>query len=218
MNNLLIKDKIFKCVHIIATGGTIEKIYNERDGRLSNRRSIIKSAIERHLRLPHTEVKVYPLLNKDSLEMTDKDRLLVVQTITDLASRFQEPIVVLHGTDTMETTAKFCSDYLADRLTVPVVLTGAMKPLGFIDTDAIQNVTEALLAVKLVKPGIYLSFHGELFSGSQVSKNHQRGTFELPPTHKAIKEVSEESVQMSQFTDFCCQVSSFNCGKIRRIE
>jgi L-asparaginase len=59
-----------------------------------------------------------------------------------------------------------------------VILTGAMKPLGFDDSDAKQNVVEAIYAARLVSAGYYISFHGRLFKVPNVRKNKQRGTFE----------------------------------------
>jgi L-asparaginase len=45
-------------------------------------------------------------------------------------------------------------------LQVPIVMTGAMTPLGFEDSDGLQNVTESLLAVRLLAPGIFVAMHG----------------------------------------------------------
>ena len=53
-----------------------------------------------------------------------------------------------------------------------------MKPVGFEDSDAIQNFTEALYATQILQPGLYLSFHGNLFEGSAIRKNRELGTFE----------------------------------------
>ena len=54
-----------------------------------------------------------------------------------------------------------------------------MKPLGFEDSDALQNVTEALFAARLVKPGVYISFHNRLFTVPGVRKNKELGTFQI---------------------------------------
>jgi L-asparaginase len=45
-------------------------------------------------------------------------------------------------------------------LQVPIVMTGAMTPLGFEDSDGLQNLTESLLAVRLLAPGIVVAMHG----------------------------------------------------------
>lgn len=161
---------------IITTGGTIEKTYNEFDGSLENRGTSIKNRILSKMRLPYTNIEVHPLLSKDSLYMTDEDRHLIMETLK-VKIPLGHPILVLHGTDTMSLTAEFCYRHLPQPQ-VPIVFTGAMIPMGFEDSDAAQNVTEALLAAKLLKPGIYISFHNQIFALPNVRKNKELGTFE----------------------------------------
>lgn len=165
-----------KDILIITTGGTIEKTYDEFDGSLENRGTSIKNRILSKLRLPYTNIIVHPVLSKDSLYMDDSDRKLISDTIeADL--KLNAPIVILHGTDTMALTANFCFEHIKN-ITVPVVFTGAMVPMGFDDTDATQNVTEALLSAKLLAPGIYISFHNQIFKVPHVQKNKEKRTFE----------------------------------------
>lgn len=165
-----------KDILIITTGGTIEKTYDEFDGSLENRGTSIKNRILSKLRLPYTNIIVHPVLSKDSLYMDDADRKLIAETIAaDMAHN--APIVILHGTDTMALTANFCFEHIAN-ISVPVVFTGAMVPMGFDDTDATQNVTEALLAAKLLAPGLYISFHNQIFKVPHVQKNKEKRTFE----------------------------------------
>ncbi|MFL5783736.1 MAG: asparaginase domain-containing protein, partial [Bacteriovoracaceae bacterium] len=114
---------------ILATGGTIEKIYDEFEGNLQNRDTIVKNKILERLRLPWTEITVKQIMSKDSLFMDDNDREFILQSII-AHERGKNPIVVLHGTDTMDLTSKYCHDKHPD-VSVPVVFTGAMKPLGF---------------------------------------------------------------------------------------
>lgn len=163
-------------VIIITTGGTIEKTYDEFDGSLENRGTSIKNRILSKLRLPYTNIHVHPLLSKDSLYMDDEDRALICKTI-EAESKKDAPIVILHGTDTMALTAEYCFERIKN-LTVPVVFTGAMIPMGFEDTDATQNVTEALLSAKLLSKGFYISFHNQIFEVPYVRKNKEKRTFE----------------------------------------
>ena len=167
---------ISKDIILITTGGTIEKTYDEFDGSLENRGTSIKNRILSKLRLPYTNILVHPLMSKDSLYMDDVDRENIYKTISGELKQ-NSPIVVLHGTDTMALTAHYCFDRIK-KLNVPVVFTGAMIPMGFEDTDAIQNVTEAMLAAKLLGPGIYISFHNQIFVVPNVQKNKERRTFE----------------------------------------
>jgi L-asparaginase len=161
---------------ILTTGGTIEKIYDEFEGSLTNRDTIVKNKILQKLRLPYTEIQVKQIMAKDSLYMDDQDRASILESIRTY-SRLGNPIVVLHGTDTMDLTARFCYEKFKE-INVPVVFTGAMKPLGFDDSDAAQNVIEAIFAARILDPGYYATFHGKLFKVPKFRKNKQRGTFE----------------------------------------
>lgn len=164
---------------VLTTGGTIDKSYDEFDGSLQNRGSEIKKQLINRLRLPYTELDVISIMAKDSLRMNDYDRSLLCQSIrAQMQKGF--PIVVIHGTDTMAKSASYTYENIKD-LKVPVVFTGAMKPLGFIDSDAQQNLTEALLASKLLTPGFYISFHNRIFPVPNVRKNPLTRTFEAIP-------------------------------------
>ncbi len=163
-------------VTILTTGGTIEKTYDEIEGSLFNRETVIRHRIEDGLRHPHLKIEVKSLMAKDSLDMDAQDRGIILQAI----KRFEDygnPIVVLHGTDTMQFSAELVQKELS-KPKVPIIFTGAMKPLGFIDSDAIQNVTEALFAAQIVKPNVYISFHNTLFNVPGVRKNKVERTFE----------------------------------------
>ncbi|MBT3982662.1 MAG: asparaginase [Bacteriovoracaceae bacterium] len=160
----------------LTTGGTIEKTYDEGQGTLENRESAIRKWILSSLRLPYTQIKVRSILSKDSLQMDDKDRDKIYKAIKKYSAH-KIPIVVLHGTDTLENTLEYCIQKMG-KVEVPVVFTGAMRPLEFVDSDAKQNITEAMMVAKIIDPGFYLSFHGKLFCGTRVRKNRDLLTFE----------------------------------------
>ncbi len=126
-----------KTIAILTTGGTIEKTYDERDGSLANRRSQLEPSILKHLRLPHTDYFVEEIMSKDSLFMTDADRDLICGRIQHWEEA-GHPVVVIHGTDSMVETAQLCSKKLT-LVKHPIVFTGAMKPVGFDDSDARQK-------------------------------------------------------------------------------
>jgi L-asparaginase len=161
---------------LFTTGGTIEKTYNEFDGSLENRGTSIKNRISTKLRLPTTQIHVFPLMSKDSLYMTDEDRQFILSKLKEHVYG-KTPIVVLHGTDTMTNTAEYCWKHVPDPK-VPVIFTGAMIPMGFEDSDSTQNVTEALLATRMLPPGFYITFHNQIFKVPNVRKNREKGTFE----------------------------------------
>jgi L-asparaginase len=157
-------------IHIIATGGTIEKVYSEQTGNVQN----LDSKIDRYfrqLRLPDAEIQVTHLMNKDSLEMTDADRALVLAAVRE-KMKDPAPVIITHGTDTMVETGLFLEKNLAD-LKFPIVLTGAMTPLGFEASDGLQNLTESLFAARVLGPGVYVVMHNQVFPVDRVRKDRE---------------------------------------------
>jgi L-asparaginase len=163
-----------KIIHLITTGGTIEKMYSEQSGAVLNSASKIGQYLKR-LRLPDCDVRVVSLMNKDSLEMTAEDRAGLVSEMTKLLPD-QLPIVITHGTDTMVETGLYIQKAFP-QLNVPVILTGAMTPLGFEGSDGLQNLTESLLAARLLQPGVYVVIHGQVFPADQARKDREQATF-----------------------------------------
>jgi L-asparaginase len=159
-------------IHLIATGGTIEKVYSEQRGSVENVASKIETYLAR-LRLPEACVDVVRLMNKDSLEMTDADRGCVLEAVQE---RLDAPIVITHGTDTMVRTGMFLKAALG-AIAHPIVLTGAMTPLGFESSDALQNLTESLFAARVLAPGIYVVMHNQAFPVDKVRKDQERAQF-----------------------------------------
>jgi len=161
-------------VYLITTGGIIEKVYSEQTGEVANLSSKIDRYL-RQLRLPDMDVNVVPLMNKDSLEMTDRDRILLLGMVRTILKE-NAPIVITHSTDTMVQSGLFLERALPD-LNVSIAMTGAMTPLGFEDTDGLQNLTESLFAVRLLKSGIYVVMHGQHFPIAHVRKDKMLGRF-----------------------------------------
>jgi L-asparaginase len=81
-----------------------------------------------------------------------------------------------HGTDTMVETGLYVQRTLAE-VHMPIVLTGAMTPLGFEGSDGLQNLTESLLAVQLIRPGVYVVMHNRVYPVHRVRKDRTLGRF-----------------------------------------
>jgi len=161
-------------VNVITTGGTIEKVYSEQTSTVEN----LDNKIDRYLgrlRLPDCEVRVVPIINKDSLEMTDADRRTILESIEQMLAE-RSPFVITHGTDTMVQTGLYLQQALPE-LKVPIVLTGAMTPLGFEGSDGLQNLTESLFAVRILDPGIYVVMHNQVFPIDRVRKDRESSRF-----------------------------------------
>jgi L-asparaginase len=159
-------------IHIVTTGGTIEKVYSEQSGQVEN----VVAKIDRYLqslRLPDVRVDVTPLMNKDSLEMTDSDRELILAVV---GAKADAPVVITHGTDTMVQTGQLLKARLRD-LRYPVILTGAMTPLGFERSDGLQNLTESLFGSRVLQPGVWIVIHSQVFDVDHVRKDRENARF-----------------------------------------
>lgn len=163
-----------RSVVIISTGGTIEKTYDERAGTLANRRSVLDVMLSQ-LHLGGVAVSRVSLMNKDSLEMSDADHSAIARCVGEHVGAHQG-VVVVHGTDRLAQTGERILETLGEPK-VPILLTGAMRPFEVHNTDALQNLTEALCAVQLVRSGVYVAFHNRVLRFPGVVKNYARGTF-----------------------------------------
>lgn len=174
-----------RSVALITTGGTIEKTYDEASGVLDNRRSIVHRMLRR-LRLEGTTVNVVELMHKDSQHMTDADRERIAEAVRAMAGvaggddRIIDDslagVVVSHGTDTLELTGEHLHAAFP-RPSVPIVLTAAMRPFEMKQSDALQNLTEAIFAARTLQPGVYCVAHGRALTFPGVRKDRDRGTF-----------------------------------------
>ena len=163
-----------KRIALISTGGTIEKTYDELSGVLANHISVLDVMLV-SLELRGIEVQRVQLMNKDSLDMTPGDHTLIAETAIRMAEALSG-VVVVHGTDRLAQSGdRVCE--LAGTPKTPIVFTGAMRPYELRSTDALQNLTEALLAVQLVAPGVYVAMHNQVLQFPGVRKDKDRGTF-----------------------------------------
>jgi len=159
---------------ILTTGGTIDKTYDEFQGSLRNQHTVIDVILD-SLRLPDLDILNVEVMHKDSLEMTAKDREIIAKAVCDAAPA-SDAVVILHGTDTLSDTGELLVRQCTG-LEIPIILTGAMRPYEFRDTDATQNVIEALLASRLLDPGIYVAMHNRVHKFPGVVKDRQELTF-----------------------------------------
>lgn len=162
-------------IALLSTGGTIEKTYNEADGILSHQNTVLDIMIA-SLVLHGVTIDRVAVMNKDSLEMTPEDHDEIA-AVTAIYARSRDGVVIVHGTDRLQFTGEHLVEELGESPRVPIVLTGAMRPYELRTTDAIQNVTEALLAVQLLDPGVYVVMHNTALRFPGVIKDRERMTF-----------------------------------------
>jgi len=162
-------------IALLSTGGTIEKTYNEYDGSLANRLPVLDLMLA-GLVLRGVRIERVAVMNKDSLLMDDADHESIADAVAAVAGT-HDGIVITHGTDRLQFTGERLVARLGTTPKVPIVLTGAMRPYELRTTDASQNLTEALLAVQLVAPGVYVAMHNQVLRFPGVVKDVERLRF-----------------------------------------
>ena len=156
-------------IRLFVTGGTFDKEYDELGGRLYFK----DSHVPEMLRLGRCglAIEMRTLMMIDSLEMTDDDRKLI---LSSCQSCKEERIVVTHGTDTMEQTARTLGQAT---LAKTIVLTGAMIPYAFGSSDGLFNLGAALAFAQTLAHGVYVVMNGRVFEWDNVQKDKRTGEF-----------------------------------------
>ena len=156
-------------LHIITTGGTIDKIYFDAKSDYQVGDPVIGELLERMQ--VGFEFTVESAMRKDSLDMTGEDRARIRQLAEACK---EEHVLITHGTDGMVATAQALRGIAGKK----IVLTGALQPAAFYQTDAIFNVGCALGAVQSKPPGVYICMNGQVFEADNVIKNLEKNRFE----------------------------------------
>jgi L-asparaginase len=156
-------------IKIFTTGGTIDKTYFDAKSEYEVGDPQIMDILRiANVRIPYV---VETLLRKDSLDLNDDDRNIIVERIQ------REPcerILIPHGTDTMVETAQ-ALESITDKT---IVLVGSLNPAKFKNSDAEFNIGFAMAAVQTLEPGAYITMNGRIFSAGNVRKNRERNQFE----------------------------------------
>lgn len=160
-----------KKILIINTGGTFNKVYNPLNGNLEIEASgkAIKSIANAWL----SKLKILNIIAKDSLDMTRKDREIILKEIKNAKAN---NIIVVHGTDTMDKTAKYLDEA---NLNKKIILTGAMMPYSINPIEATANLSSAYGYLQNVKEkGVFIAMNGAIKDYKKVVKNKEKGYFE----------------------------------------
>jgi L-asparaginase len=157
-------------VRVFVTGGTFDKEYDELGGKLYFRDTHLPEMLE--LGRCKVKVDIRTLMMIDSLEMTELDRTIILD---NCAKCKEDHIVVTHGTDTMEETARILGEA---SLKKTIVLTGAIVPFKFGSSDGLFNLGSALAFAQTLPRGVYVAMNGRYFRWDNVHKNKQTGEFE----------------------------------------
>jgi L-asparaginase len=157
-------------VWIFVTGGTFDKEYDELEGKLYFRDTHLPEMLE--LGRCKVKVDIRTLMMIDSLEMTDMDRSVILDNCLKCK---EDHVVITHGTDTMEETARMLGQASINKT---IVLTGAMVPFKFGSSDGLFNLGSALAFAQTLPAGVYVAMNGRYFQWDSVRKNKKTGEFE----------------------------------------
>jgi len=157
-------------IRVFVTGGTFDKEYNELDGTLYFKETHLPEMLK--LGRCKVDVEIRTLMLIDSLDMTDADRAIILEQCRNAK---ETRIVITHGTDTMEESARVLGRRIADKT---IVLTGAMVPYKFGSSDGLFNLGSALAFAQTLPPGVYIAMNGQYFTWDNVKKNRDTGVFE----------------------------------------
>lgn len=157
-------------IQIFTTGGTIDKVYFDAKSEYEVGEPQIASILREANVTVDYDLAV--LFQKDSLEMTDTDREIIVDNVLHTDSQH---VLITHGTDTMVNTARAVQNAVADKV---VVLVGSLNPARFKESDAVFNIGFAMAAVQTLPTGVYIAMNGQVFEADHVQKNHAANRFE----------------------------------------
>ena len=154
---------------IITTGGTIDKIYFDDKSDYQ----IGEPQIGDTLKAMNVgfSFEIQALMRKDSLHITDEDRQLIRETVP--ASEAGH-VLITHGTDSMAETAMTLSGITGKT----IILTGALHPARFRDSDAVFNIGCAVGAVQSLAEGTWIVMNGKVWKPGEVQKNRAENRFE----------------------------------------
>jgi L-asparaginase len=159
-----------KKILIISTGGTFNKVYDPLKGELTIDNS--SKAVEKIASKWLCEFEILNIIGKDSLEISNHDRLELLAAISH--SNY-EYIIVIHGTDTMHLTAEYLFDGDCEKC---IVFTGAMVPYSIDPVEATANLCSAYGYIHaLEKSGIYIAMNGIIDTYEKVKKDRKSGKF-----------------------------------------
>jgi L-asparaginase len=155
-------------IAVVTTGGTIDKLYFDSLSEYQVGESVVRKLLNAaNVKYPF---EIIEALRKDSLEMTDADRDELYRCVAGLKST---RVVITHGTDTMTATAA----RLAPIQGKTIVMTGALTPARFSESDAPFNLGMAFATAQTAPPGVFIVMNGEVFPAAAVQKDREASRF-----------------------------------------
>lgn len=168
-------------VAFVQMGGTIDKDYPAKMGGYAF--EIGDSAAKSMLRtIAHVPLNInaehYECCKKDSTDITKEDLNTLSKLLGRIAAR---KIIITHGSDTILSTASFLGKIASLVGEKVIVLTCAMRPYKFTNSDASFNIGTAVGAANCLNPGVYIAMGGCIFSHDRCVRDARTGAFLAVP-------------------------------------
>lgn len=168
-----------KRILVIFTGGTFGMGPSLEMQKLGSKelKDWLRAQVPEMNRMANCDVHV--LFNQDSCHFQAENWFELASHLYEnlFLKKIYDGAVVLHGTDTLPYSAAAIS-YLLSPSPVPIVFTGAQKPLTTLRNDARSNFISALevatQAPKKLRNRTMVAFHDQLFLGSRIRKKSAR--------------------------------------------
>lgn len=157
-------------IRIFVTGGTFDKEHDPISEGFVFRETHVPNLLKYSRSLLDAEVQTIMLI--DSLDITKGDQEIILKACEEAK---EDKIVITHGTSNMEKTAQFLGERIKDKT---IVLTGAMVPCVFLNSDAPFNMGSALAFAQSLTHGVYIVMNGKHYTWDNVTKNTKLGLFE----------------------------------------
>lgn len=128
------------------------------------------------------DVESRVLMNVDSADMVPADWVQIASHIhAAIASGAYDGVVVVHGTDTMAYGASLVA-FLLGAVPIPVVFTGAQRPLSDVRSDAARNLGDAAYIATRPLPEVMIVFGSRALRAVRSTKVDAWGfgAFETP--------------------------------------
>ena len=126
----------------------------------------VKERVPELLAMAQLELELFS--NLDSSEMQPELWTALATLLHKKLPHF-DGAVITHGTDTLAYTASALS-FMLPKLSKPVVLTGAQRPLGEVRSDARLNLIDAVTSALQGPREVTVCFDSHLFRGNRVRK------------------------------------------------
>lgn len=157
-------------IKVLVTGGTFDKEHDPIGETFIFKNTHIPEILQKGKST--LDINVKTLMMIDSLDMSQADRLTILKACEEAE---EDKIIITHGTSNMDKTAMVLGERIKNKT---IVLTGALVPYVFGNSDGMFNLGCALAFAQSLQKGVYITMNGKYFHHNNVKKNLITGKFE----------------------------------------